>query len=225
MRVTRAIYVEDDPALRGILAGQLRRHPDVQVCAAVGSSSEALAATEQFDPDVALIDLALGPDPMNGLELGLALRAMKSDIGIVIYSQHASVDFMTGVPEQERWGWSLLAKRHTDEADYLVTILRDTAQGFGTIDEDLVDTRRAQLASPIEQLTDRQRTIMSIAATGVDANVIAEEIGLSPVRVRAELTRIYKVLVPEPKKGTDLRMTAVLRYLRETRLHEQSGGH
>ena len=63
---------------------------------------------------------------------------------------------------------------------------------------------------------------MYLATTGVDATVIAGELELAPVTVRKELSKIYQILVPDPKPGTDLRTSAVLRYLRETRAYESN---
>lgn len=222
MRPTRVVYVENDPALRGILARGLARRPELEVVAAVGSADEALREVHRAHVDVALLDLALGSGSMNGLELGIALRSVIEDIGIVIYSQHAVSDFADSLPEQMRWGWSVLQKGSDIDLDVLVGVLRSTAQGHSTVDDSILAARAASAGSPIELLSARQREIMAIAATGVDATAIADELGLAPITVREHLSRAYQVLVPDPKPGTDLRTTAVLRYLRETRLYAQT---
>lgn len=222
MRPTRVLYVENDPALRGILARGLAQCPELELVAAVGSADEALAQAHRAHVDVALLDLALGSGSMNGMELGVALRSVIDDVGIVIYSQHTMSDFADSLPEQMRWGWSVLQKRSDIDLDTLVGLLRSTAQGHSTVDDSIVAAREASARSPIELLSARQREIMAIAATGVDATAIADELGLAPITVREHLSRAYQVLVPDPKPGTDLRTTAVLRYLRETRLYAQT---
>lgn len=222
MRPTRVLYVENDPALRGILARGLAQHVELELVAAVGSADEALAQARRAHVDVALLDLALGSGSMNGMELGIALRSVIDDVGIVIYSQHAMSDFADSLPEQMRWGWSVLQKRSDIDLDALVGLLRSTAQGHSTVDDSILAARGASARSSIELLSARQREIMAIAATGVDATAIADELGLAPVTVREHLSRAYQVLVPDPKPGTDLRTTAVLHYLRETRLYAQT---
>ena len=222
MRPTRVLYVENDPALRGILARGLAQCVELELVAAVGSADEALAQARRAHVDVALLDLALGSGSMNGMELGIALRSVIDDVGIVIYSQHAMSDFADSLPEQMRWGWSVLQKRSDIDLDALVGLLRSTAQGHSTVDGSILAARGASARSPIELLSARQREIMAIAATGVDATAIADELGLAPITVREHLSRAYQVLVPDPKPGTDLRTTAVLRYLRETRLYAQT---
>jgi DNA-binding NarL/FixJ family response regulator len=222
VRDTRVIYVENDAALRGFISRSLRAAPGIDVVLEAGSADAAFNSTWVTQADAALLDLALGVGEMNGIDLGLALREKNPNIGIVIYSQHAVSDFTDSLPEQMRWGWSVLQKRSDLDLESLVDVLRSTAQGHNTVDDQILQARADYGQSPIERLSARQREVMAIAATGVDATVIAEELGLAPVTVREHLSRAYQVLVPDPKPGTDLRTTAVLRYLRETRRYAQS---
>ncbi len=74
MRPTRVIYVENDPALLGILSKLLRRRDEIALLLATASVEEVLAFDGLALADVALVDLALGPQQMNGIDLGLALR-------------------------------------------------------------------------------------------------------------------------------------------------------
>ena len=43
MRPTRVLYVEDDPALRGILSSALLNEPTLEVAATVASAQEAIS--------------------------------------------------------------------------------------------------------------------------------------------------------------------------------------
>jgi len=216
MRPTRVLYVEDDPALRGILSSALSKEPTLEVAATVASAHEAISKAGGLHFDVALLDLSLGHESTNGLELGIQLRNISPEIGIVIYSQHVVSDFITNLAEDQRMGWSAIRKHSNIDIAYLVKILRSTAQGISTVEPEMMESPIRSADNLIAKLSMRQRNIMSIAATGVDATVIAEDLNLAPVTIRKELSKIYQVLVPEPKPGTDLRTTAVLRYLRET---------
>ena len=69
-------------------------------------------------------------------------------------------------------------------------------------------------ASVLQRFSPRQREIMALAATGLDARAIADQVHLTHVSVRRELSRAYKILVPAAGAGTDLRTAAVLEYLR-----------
>lgn len=216
-RATRVLYVENDPALRGIMTKLLATSDRIEVVLAAASSTEALASPDLTAIDVALLDLALGEDSLNGIELGLALRERNSNMGIVLYSQHVVPDYLNNLPERYRWGWSFIEKRGDIEVDFLVEVLKSTALGLNVVDPNVQLARQHSPSSPIEQLTVRQRQIMALAAKGMDAPAIAGELNIAANSVRQELSKSYAVLVPNPTPGTDLRTSAVLRYLRETR--------
>ena len=217
MRPTRVLYVEDDPALRGILAAALGTSTELEIVAAVGDAESALAAAQGQQIDVALLDISLGRESVTGFELGLSLRRKDENVGIVLYSQHALNDFLRNLPEHMRWGWSAIQKRADMDIEYLVGVLKATAFGLNIIDPMITSTPWTESEPAVPKLSARQQEIMSLASGGLDATAIADRLGLAAVTIRQELSRIYQVLVPNPKPGTDLRTTAVLRYLRETR--------
>lgn len=212
---TRVVYVENDPALRGILSSQLEQRAEISLTGSFSSSEEALRTCDYKKVDVALLDLALGSESLNGTELAMLMREQNPHIGIVIYSQHNAPDYLNSLSDLVRWGWSYVEKRGDGKIDNLVDILISTSKGRSTID--VSHPEQSSEESVISQLSLRQRQIMSLAATGLDANAIAKELQLAPITIRQELSRCYAILVPNPSEGTDLRTSAVLKYLREVR--------
>lgn len=209
-RDTRLLYVENDPVLRSMMTALLAGLPGIEVVASVGGSDEALAVEGPLD--VALLDWALGPESLNGVELGHALRDRDDDVGIVILSQHYAWDFH-GANGRVDMGWSYVEKRVNLDPAYLAKVLKATAAGLSVVEPSIDRGRAPASVDRLSQLTSRQRQIMSIAATGVDANVIAERTGLRPVSVRKELSECYRVLVPDAAPGTDLRTAAVVAWI------------
>lgn len=215
-RDTRLLYVEDDPVLRTMLTGVLRQAAGFEVVASVGGAGEALEVAGPLD--VALLDWSLGPDSLNGVQLGHALREKHEDLGVVILSQHYAWDFH-GARGAVSMGWSYVEKRADLDYAYLAKVLKATAAGLSVV-EPSIEQRRAPMAvERLSQLSARQRQIMSIAATGVDANVIAERLDMRPVSVRKELSECYRILLPEAEAGTDLRTAAVITWLEGHRTH------
>lgn len=217
MRATRLLYVENDPALLGILTRLLSRRTDIEVLFATPSPAEALSFERVVDADVALIDLALGPDQMNGVDLGLALRRVNPDIGIVIHSQHRLDHITQRIPRDELMGWSTVRKTGDMAIDELVTTLRETASGMST---------RVSAAEPnsgrLDELTPRQRTVMGMAAAGLRSTEIAKRMNASHESIRKEMSKAYRVLVPNASPEEDMRTLAILAYLRAT-THELEG--
>ncbi len=217
MASIKVLYVENDPALRGMMVALLEQSEKISVIVAVGSAAEAMQQQKTHNFDVAMLDIALGMESANGIELATTLRSAQPKIGILIYSQHATLDFLNVFPENFRFGFSVLQKTATIDSNYLASVLEATSQGLNIVDPQITDSRPTMVASAVALLSLRQREIMSLVAAGNDSTLIAKELSLAPVTIRQELSKIYKILVPSPKPGTDLRTTAVLRYVRETR--------
>ncbi len=218
MRPTRVIYVENDPALRGIVSRFLDQRDDLVLLIAAGSGEQVLDSAAVASADVALLDLALGVNEMNGIDLGLALRERNPNLGIVIHSQHSLDHMARRVPEESRIGWSFLPKTADLNIDDLVAVLRVTAQGIATGTSPAPSEDPAE--SILEALTPRQRAVMALAASGLSAPQVAKRLGVSHDSVRHDLSRAYRHLVPEAQPGDDLRTRAILNYLQAVRESE-----
>ena len=220
MRPTRVIYVENDPALRSITAQLLDQRPDIDMLLVTGIPHEALDERIVEQADVALLDLALGSSHMNGIDLGLALRTLNDNIGIVIYSQYRLDTVARTVPPEALFGWVTLPKSGERTIDELAQTLRDAARGM-TLTEPPADGSR----HPLEQLTMRQRAVMGMAAAGVKNTEIARRLRISHDAVRQDLSRAYRLLVPDADPDADdLRTRAVLTYLELTRDDDAADG-
>lgn len=212
--------MENDPALRGIVSNLLEQRPDIEILISTGIAHEALDQRLADLADVALLDLALGSSQMNGIDLGLALRSLNSNIGIVIHSQYRLDTVARTVPPEALIGWVTLPKSGELPMAELARTLREAARGMTmTEPPDVTDD------SPLEAFTIRQRAVMGMAATGVKNAEIARRLRVSHDAVRQDLSRAYRLLLPDLDPDTDdLRTRAVLAYLELTRDDEASDG-
>ena len=215
-RPTRVLYVENDPVLRSMMSAFIKALPGIELVASVGGSTEALAS--EMPVDVALLDWALGPESLNGVQLGHILRERDENIGIVILSQHYAWDFH-GSNGRVSMGWSYVEKKADLDSEYLTKVLKATASGLSVVEPSIDEGRAPASIERLGRLSARQRQIMSLAATGIDANLIAERVGLASVTVRKELSECYRILVPDAPVGTDLRTAAVVAWIEGRRMN------
>lgn len=213
------LYVEDDPVLRTILADMVEGVEGVRVVATAADDDEAIAAMREHRIDVAMLDLALGARSLHGVDLALRLRTMKPRLGIVIVSQHLLPNFHASIPEAEQHSWSYIQKRGDLSGLELAQVVHATFEGKMVLDPSALDGRAVD-TSALEQLSARQRSVLALLATGRDAIGIAEDLGLPHTTVRRDISNAYRVLVPDVGPGDDLRITAVLEYLRVTRPYD-----
>lgn len=210
MRSTRVIYVENDPALLGILSRLLTRREDIEVVLATSSVNEVLNFSGVMRADVALIDLALGPHQMNGIDLGLMLREANPDLGIVIHSQHPLDQIERRLPEKERMGWSTMQKSGQMRVDELCELLKSTARGHSQRAEHDAELN----VTALDEMNARQRKVMGMAAAGLSTKEIARRLESTEAAVRQDLSKAYRILVPDATEADDLRTRAVLAYLK-----------
>lgn len=220
MRATRVIYVENDPALRGIMTALLEESPEVELILATGLAHEALDPDAIRLADVALIDLALGSGQMNGIDLGLAMRKANENIGIVIHSQYSLDTVARSVPPAALIGWSTLPKSGDMFIEDVIHTLRETAKGLTSVPTSLSRDER----SPLERMTVRQRAVMGMTAAGIKPQEVARRLAISHDAVRQDLSAAYRVLVPDVQPADDLRLRAVFTYLELTRRDDAQDG-
>lgn len=208
----RVLYVEDDPVLRDLFATKLAKLGIIRAVMPCANARDAMSMISGTKVDVALLDLNLGAGQINGIDLGLALRAVLPDLPIVIFSQHAVPRVENVVPAKERHSWSFVQKHGKLEIISIADVIERTIAG--NVEFGVEPSADDQDASPLARLSRRQRQVMALAAAGYDAKAIAERLHLAHVSVRRELSLAYRVLVPNPEPGTDLRTVAVLEYMR-----------
>ena len=214
MRPIRVIYVENDPALRAILATLLSKEEGIEVVSSVGTATEALQLGNIKKVDAALIDYSLGPDSLNGLELGIALRAFNENLGILIYSQFDINNFSKRIPISMNYGWGFAAKSGKANITELAQKLMFVAQGKNlTQGEEQGGSRISNdRLARYSKLSERQRATMKLAAQGFTPKAIGEKLGMSYDVARQELSRTYKILVPNPEDDKILSVSALLEF-------------
>ena len=83
----KVLVVEDEPLLRALILTALEA--DGFIVRGAANASEARTVADDFDPDVALLDIELGDGP-SGIDLSMMLRKSNPEIALV---------FLTHIPE------------------------------------------------------------------------------------------------------------------------------
>lgn len=214
VRATRIIYVENDPALRKILSKLLAQENGIEVVASVGSATEALQLPNLKLIDAALIDYSLGQESLNGLELGMALRAFNEHLGILIYSQFEIKNISKRIPASHSHGWGFATKSGNADISELAANLISVASGknLPMPSQSESDNTPESRLNRYSRLSERQRATMALAAQGLNPKAIGENLGISYDLARQELSRSYKILVPQMKDEQVLNVTAILEF-------------
>jgi DNA-binding NarL/FixJ family response regulator len=208
----RLVLIEDHDALREGLRLLLDRE-GWHVVGSAGTAAEGRELVGRLEPDVALVDIALGVD--SGIELTAELVDAEPERRIVLYTGSTDVDQLISGLDSGARGYAL--KEGTPKE---LTGALDTVAAGGTyVDPRLrpaLLSRKATQTQPV--LSKREREIMDLLAQGLTGEQVAERLVLSAQTVK---THIRNAMA---KLEAHTRVHAIAIALREGFISPPEGG-
>jgi DNA-binding NarL/FixJ family response regulator len=214
-RALRVVLAEDTVLLRDGLARMLEAC-GLKVVAAVGDA-ESLMERVDADVDVAIVDIRMPPTrTTEGLEAALDIRRRVPKVGVLILSDHVEPRYTLELLKHDGGGFGYLLKQRVADLDAFVDAVRRVAAGGTVIDMDLVQRllRKQRLYSVLDELTDRERDVLELMASGRSNTGIAAELQLSPKTVETHVTHVLSKLGITATDTDNRRVVAILQYLR-----------
>jgi DNA-binding NarL/FixJ family response regulator len=192
--VIRVVLADDQVLVRAGFRALLDAEEDLEVAGEAGDGDEAVRLVAALKPDVVLMDIRM-PDT-DGLEATRQIVADRglAEVKVVILTTFELDEY---VFEAVRSGASGFLVKDTEPAD-LVQAVRTVAAGDALLSPSV--TRRLigeyaakakvpPLAEELEELTDREREVMTLVAEGLSNEAIAERFVLSPATVKTHVNR------------------------------------
>lgn len=187
-KLIHVMLVDDHALVREGFEGVLRRQGDFVVVASVGSGAEAVAVFPKLaQVDVVLLDVRMGD--MDGIETLLALRALDARVAIVMLaSDHRDEAVRRSIAGGAN-GFLLKSIRSWD----LVLAVREAAS-TGRIPAGSDLATKLKQEDTVPRLTERERRLLKLLASGSTNEEIAEATGISTNTVRSHLSSILNKL-------------------------------
>jgi len=192
----QVLLVDDHAVLRGGLKALLNLEPDLDVAGEAATGEEAVQLATTLRPQVIVMDLAM--PGMGGLEATRQITAADPAARVLILTSQAEEEYL--LPVLEAGGSGYVHKTNADED--LITAIRTVARGevflypkatklllrgFRTAEE------RGE-ASPLEELSDREREVLTLTAEGFSSTEIGKQLFLSPKTVDTYRARLMQKL-------------------------------
>ena len=215
-RPLRLVLADDSVLLREGLARVLV-DAGLDVACQVGDATALLVAVEADPPDVCIVDIRMPPThTTEGLVAAVAIRERHPSVGVLVLSQHVETHYAMQLfaGGAERSGY-LLKDRISDIAE-VVDAVRRVAAG-GTVLDPQVVTRllgRRREVDPLEELTPREREVLTLMAEGRSNRAVGERLHLSPKTVEAHVSAIFSKLGIDDTSDDNRRVLSVLAWLR-----------
>ncbi|MET8848108.1 response regulator transcription factor [Amycolatopsis sp. NPDC004625] len=190
----RVLLVDDQRLVRAGFRSILDGEDDIAVVAEAANGREALQAAHDHHPDVVLMDIRM--PVLDGLA---ATRHLLEDPSV-----HTKVVILTTFDLDEdvygalRAGASGFLVKDT-EPEELIHAVRVVARGDAllapSITRRLIAEFAARVTRPapspaLDRLTDREREVLSLVASGLSNDEIARELTLSPATAKTHVSRI-----------------------------------
>jgi DNA-binding NarL/FixJ family response regulator len=211
---TKVVVADDDVLLREGLASLLERSR-FEVLGQAGDGSELLALVREHTPDLVIVDVRMPPThTTEGLEAAKVIRTEFPDTGVVVLSAFVEVEQAVELLASGNGSGYMLKSRVTD-VDEFIEALERVARGGSVVDpllvQELVAARRVD--DPLEELTPREREVLSLMAEGRSNGGIARRLWVTEGTVEKHVHSILaKLRLPET--GDDhRRVLAVVTYL------------
>lgn len=187
-----------------------------EVCAEAVDADELMAAVERTKPDVVIADMRMPPAFSDeGLRAADAIAERYPDVAVLILSQYVDADYALALLERPAGARGYLLKERVMHADDLVGSLERLARGETVVDPELVSEllERSRATTPLDELTGRERVVLSLLAEGYTDRGIAEQLWLSPKTVETHVRHVLQKLGLPEDHTRNRRVQAVLAYL------------
>ena len=195
MRI-RVLVADDQSMVRAGFRMLLSGEQDIEVVAEASNGREAVAMAKRFSPAVVLMDIRM-PE-VDGLEATRRILGDSQAVRILILTTFGLDEY---VYEALRAGASGFVLKD-DPAEQLISAVRTVAAGNALLSPAITKqvirqfTRIARPAPPKElgELTEREREILRLIATGLSNAEIGRELYISETTVKTHVTHILQKL-------------------------------
>ena len=192
----RVLVVDDQPLVRSGFRMVIEERPDLELAGEATDGVQALELARELEPDVILMDVRM-PN-LDGVEATRRLVESGTQARILVLT---TFDLDEYVYAAIRAGASGFLLKDVEPAD-LVDAIRVVAAGnslFGPAATERLVARFAQQPAPdaarsLDELTEREKEILALLATGLSNAELAERLFLSETTVKTHVSSILRKL-------------------------------
>jgi DNA-binding NarL/FixJ family response regulator len=209
--------VADDAVLFREGLARLLADAGFEVVAQVGDARALLERVAQDPPDAAVVDIRMPPThTTEGLDAARALRESHPGVGVLVLSAHVEPHYALQLIEDGTRGAGYLLKERVADLAELTDAVRRVAAGGLVVDPSVVAqlVSRKRARNPLDDLTDREREVLTVMAEGRSNQAICQQLHLSPKTVEAYVRGVFTKLDLHQGADDNRRVLAVLTYLR-----------
>jgi DNA-binding NarL/FixJ family response regulator len=210
----RIVVADDDALLREGIASLLQEAGH-RVVGRARDAPDLLLKVRSYLPDIAIVDVRMPPgNADDGLIAATAIRREHAAVSVLVLSQHVEPTYMLELVGDDASGVGYLLKDRVRDVAHFVEAVERVAAGGTAFDpavvNSLVGGRRSSL---LDELSDRERDVLTLLAEGRSNRAIAKQMFLSPRAIERHVQGIFLKLRLPDTEDDNRRVLAVLALL------------
>ncbi|MEU9144185.1 response regulator transcription factor [Streptomyces sp. NPDC048349] len=211
------VLIAEDSALLRMGMQRLLEDEGIEVVASLGDVTDVLQVVAACEPDVAIMDVRMPPSFTDeGIRAARDIQQRCPGTAVLVLSQYVEYEYAKDLVRDARGGTGYLLKQRVGSIDDFLTALERVVAGETVLDAEIY---KKFVGNPSERraaelLTNRERQVMELVATGLSNTGIMARLDISERAVEKHVTAILcKLQIPSSGEG-NRRVLAVLDYLR-----------
>jgi DNA-binding NarL/FixJ family response regulator len=213
----RVVIAEDQALLREGLS-RLFTGAGHEVVGTAGDAEALRDRIEESIPDLAVVDVRMPPTHTDeGLRAAVWVHEAHPSVGVLVLSQH--VETAGAIELVSRGGFGYLLKDRVLDVDDFLAAAERVADGGSALDPQVVSSLVGGSGDELDELSDREREVLSLMAEGLTNRAIAARLVLTERTVESHVRSVLGKLDLPEREGEHRRVLAVLTYLRAQRQH------
>jgi DNA-binding NarL/FixJ family response regulator len=191
----RIVLADDHPAFLEGVRALLSVASDIEIVAEAATGTEAVAAAAEHLPDVVVMDIKM-PE-LNGIDATRTIVQASPHIGVLMLTMSEDAEPVFAAIRAGARGYLLKGAGRDD----IIRAVRAVACGDAIysplIAQQIIAYFSAgvgRTAAPFPELTDREREVLELIASGQNNAVISRRLFISPKTVRNHISNIFSKL-------------------------------
>jgi DNA-binding NarL/FixJ family response regulator len=209
------IVVADDSALLREGIASLLEDAGHDVIGRSARADDLLVKVRSLGPDIAIVDVRMPPgNADDGLVAAVEIRSSHPDVAVLVLSQHLEPAYMLELVGDDASGVGYLLKDRVRDVGEFIDSVERVASGGTAFDPEVVKSLvGGRRRSALEELTDRERSVLALVAEGRSNRAIAKQLYLSSRAVERHVQAIFQKLGLPDSEDDNRRVLAVLALL------------
>ncbi len=183
----RVVLADDHGVVRKGVRDFLEEEPDLEVVGEAVDGMQAVELALALQPDVVVMDIKM--PQLSGIEATKRIKVAAPQVRVLALSAYDDDPYVWGLLEAGASGYVL----KTAESRELVSAIRAVAAGHSALDPSIAPRIISRAARPTlnNDLTEREREVLALAARGRTNKQIGYDLTISDRTVQNHLANIY----------------------------------